>query len=195
MRDVILEINEERRRAPGHFAAKATNARLSAYVLWTASKKDQDDAVEATGYTGAPQIALHEGYLREAALALELILKAVVARRLELGIAMRHITSVRATHDLMSLWRDAELPPLSADDQYRMFVGKTILLWAGRYGAPKSNRDVIREQIERERLVGRSRIDGKIVFRTNPNFDWANVDRLFQIAYETCLALYRASKQ
>lgn len=80
--DSQLSIHEIRRRAPLHYLAKANNARFAAYIL-SRDLPGVSLAKEATeaGYHGTPNIALHEAFRREAAIALELIVKAVIAEK------------------------------------------------------------------------------------------------------------------
>jgi hypothetical protein len=72
-----LSIHEMRRRAPLHFSAKADNARFAAYVLWTMGPEARRRCAEQIGYDGL----LSEAFFREASLALELMIKAVIAQR------------------------------------------------------------------------------------------------------------------
>src|SRR5882672_7133531 len=106
-REETISIGERRRRAPFHFWAKAANARFAANVIHHATDGDQSLLAESIGYTGSQSIALHEAFLREASIALELIIKAAIAQRIEIGISREGLTSVPFSHDLVSLWSDA----------------------------------------------------------------------------------------
>jgi hypothetical protein len=65
---------EWRRLAVAHWASRAENARLSACFLWLSRQPEEmAAAVAMCDYGGSPEIALHESYLRESAVALELI--------------------------------------------------------------------------------------------------------------------------
>jgi hypothetical protein len=74
----LMSIHEQRRRAPMHFAAKADNARFSAYLIATVSEEEVRRAAGQISYGGTPHIALGEAFRREASIALELIIKAVI---------------------------------------------------------------------------------------------------------------------
>ena len=81
MRDTLLDL---RRRAPLHFEAKADNARFIAYLLGAALTGEIFDKAKTTlPYGGTPRIAAQEAFAREAAIALELIVKAVIAQQIE----------------------------------------------------------------------------------------------------------------
>src|ERR1700675_349501 len=88
---------ERRRRAPLHFEGRAANALHSASVLWNAD--------------------VQEGFVREASIALELIVKAVIAQRLEVGEDLGGITRVPVSHNVPKLWSDANLPDLPREDR------------------------------------------------------------------------------
>jgi hypothetical protein len=76
---VKWSIFEERRRAPAHHWARAENARYCAFVLWSFPKRHaaKAKAKAKIAYGGTPAVALDEAYKRKAALALELIIKAL----------------------------------------------------------------------------------------------------------------------
>jgi hypothetical protein len=117
----LLSTHEVRRRAPLHYEAKADNARFVAYLLDQALSADCISQVKVgANYGGTPQVALYEAFRREAALALELIVKAVIAQRIEAENASRYVVSVRPVHDLPKLWQEASLPTLSNEDQRRL---------------------------------------------------------------------------
>lgn len=174
-----MSVHERRRRAPLHYWAKADNARFSAYVLWRARSEAQTNAKQVIGYGGSPEIALHETFLREAAIALELIIKAVIAQRIELGCAKAQVGTVRTIHDLPSLWADAELPTLPADDRHRLSIAKSILIWSGRYVAPKKDIQYEQERKDHEEVVG---YIGSLKITRPRSFSWEDVDRIFQLA-------------
>jgi hypothetical protein len=100
-------------------------------------QRDNEVAARETQYNGNPQIALSESFRREASVALELIIKAVIAQRIECKISKPNVPSIRLTHDLVELWEDASLPRLPRADKHRLLIAKIILYWAGRYPAPK----------------------------------------------------------
>jgi hypothetical protein len=183
----VISIHEIRRRAPMHYWAKADNARFAAYSLWKMMQCEMREHAEAVGYNGNPSIALNESFLREASIALELIIKAVIAQRVERGTAEAHVTKVRTTHDLASLWKDALLPPLPSEDQHRLLIAKRILYWAGRYAAPKEDQDYDKEQAAMNPLEDRKEFGGRLKIIKSRSFDWDYVDRIYQIAMASFL--------
>ena len=144
-------------------------------------------AATCSGYDGTPSIATGEAFDRESALALELIVKAVIAQKVEIGGGPK---SVPAVHDVPDLWVRAGLPALANDDRRRLLMVKSLLIWSGRYAAPKTDLWYYKEEAEFEALhpAPRSRSDnGKLLFHSLsemsfPLLDWENFDRLYQIA-------------
>ncbi len=102
--EMLISIDERRRRAPLHYWSKGNNARLAARIIHDADEGAQRSSANAIGYNDNTRIALHESFLRECSIALELILKAVIAQRIEMGIARKKVGRVPFTHDLASLW-------------------------------------------------------------------------------------------
>ena len=182
MNSSSISVHERRRRAPLHYYVKAENAQFSAYVLWSASSEVQPKAREVTGYGGSSEIALLEAFWREAAIAVELIVKAVIAQRIELGCAKAHVTRVRPTHDLPSLWADAELPILPAADLHRLLIARSILTWSGRYAAPKNDLQYERELKDQKDLEDVVSYIGSLKLTRPRPFRWQDVDRIFGIA-------------
>ncbi len=125
---------------------------------------------------------MEEAFYREASLALELIIKAVIAQRIEMGRALRDVVQVRPTHDLDKLWNEAELPPLCPADRRRLLIAKRLLKWAGRYAAPVKDDQYDAEQREIDRGVVRRPISLKTL-ATPQSFEWEDFDRIYQVAY------------
>jgi hypothetical protein len=171
-----------------HFLAKADNARFAAYCIWMTRQRDNEVAARETQYNGNPQIALSESFRREASVALELIIKAVIAQRIECKISKPNVPSIRLTHDLVELWEDASLPRLPRADKHRLLIAKIILYWAARYPAPKRDRDYYREQEAIERLQEPKPL-GKMRIIKPRSFDWNDVERIYQIAHESFWAI------
>lgn len=174
---------ERRRRAPLHFAQRAENARFSSYVLWNALEaRDVSALADASRYGGAPSIALREAFNREASIAIELVIKSVIAQRLEVGEDLGQTTKVPANHNVPQLWSVARLPRPPIDDYGRLVVARVNLTWAARYPAPnrdadgeRDNDDLYRHATER---VGNFSID----IRKRRSFNWEDVNRIYQIA-------------
>src|ERR1700722_13639943 len=96
----LTSIHEMRRRAPLHYWVKAANARFAAYTLSILDPDTQKRRAEQIGYYDGTSVALGEAFLREASLSLELAIKTLIAHRIELRLAMDHVTRVKLTHDL-----------------------------------------------------------------------------------------------
>ena len=173
-----MSIFERRRRAPMHYKLRAENARFVSYVL---SERISEALIsglaQSLGYNGSPEIAVGETFRREAALALELSLKAVIAVRLEQGTAPKGIVRIPLTHDLPQLWSKALLPPLPSRYKQVLFVGKTLLEWAGRYGAPSGPKADHKFEIEH---VAKMPQGGTLA--SVPTLDWDGFDYLYRIA-------------
>lgn len=133
----------------------AKKARLCAFLLWQAREPERvvmlmRDASYASGNAG---LAMLEGFRRESAVALELIIKAVLAKQLELRRAPVS-DRVPATHDIPKLWADAGLPELPREDQYRLLLFKSVLMWSGRYVTPRSAKARAEENAALNALAG-----------------------------------------
>jgi hypothetical protein len=174
---------EWRRLGVGHWKSRAENARLSACFLW--QFREREETAGAVAVCGSPDIALYEGYLRESAVALELIVKAVIAQRMTARGADPSIEGVPAKHDLPVLWKVAALPVLEREDHLRLLLFKSVLLWAGRYATPRSEKAWDEELKAKEPFRNRLPGDGRIMKRTSVG--WEDFDRLYKIAAEELL--------
>jgi hypothetical protein len=156
---------ERSRRAPLDFWARADNARFTAYILFKAAELETISAkANDIGYGGSPSIATHEAFVREASLSLELIIKGVIAQRLEVGEKLE-VTSVPANHNVPQLWDHAKLPKPSDADYGRLVQARVYLMWASRYLAPTKDEHGERDSDESqryatERRAGRDRLHG-----------------------------------
>jgi hypothetical protein len=180
-----ISIHERRRRAPLAYWAEADNARFAAYLLSREMPAGYlPEAAAHVSYYGTPSIAIGEAFMREAALAIELIVKATIAGKIERGEAPKHVVRVRPVHDVPTLWTDAGLPALSQDDRRRLLLVKSLLTWSGRYAAPKKDEDVYKEREEDEAIMtgGKPRSGLRLV--RHVAFDWDNFDRLYQIVLQ-----------
>ena len=170
-------------RRYGHWDSSAKKARLSAFLLWQTQESGKLAALQRdAGYpSGDASLALSEGFRRESAVALELIIKAVIAKKMELQYDPNS-ERVPATHDIPNLWRKAELPELDRQDKYRLHMFKSILNWSGRYATPKTAKAWAVENREFSALDDPAMPKGKFVFKTVILTGWEDFDRLFQIA-------------
>ena len=171
-------------RRYGHWDSSAAKARFAAYVLW--HMQDVSRHVELArecGHTsGDSGLAISEAFRRESAIALELVVKAVIAKNLRTRAADPATEGVPPTHDLPKLWRKASLPALSGDDAFRLQLVKSVLLWAGRYPTPRNVKAWEDESREFDALESPSRDKARFQFRTPITIGWEDFDRLYQIA-------------
>ncbi len=176
---------EWRRLALAHWVSRAENARLSACFLWQSRQPEETAAAVATcDYGGSPQVALSESYLRESAIALELIVKAVIARRMTARGADPSIEGVPTTHDLPALWKEAALPVLEREDQLRLLRFKSVLVWAGRYATPRSEKAWEEERRAQQPFENRPPQGSQLRARKVTALGWDEFDRLYKIAAE-----------
>jgi hypothetical protein len=181
-------------RRYGHWDSSTEKARLCAFLLWSTQDQDRLGALIGDGSynNGDAGLALWEGFRRESAVALELIVKAVVAKRLELRRAPTS-DRVPATHDLPALWAAAGLPALPREDQYRLLLFKSVLLWSGRYATPRSAKAWAEENAALRTLDNPAVRVGKLRFSKPTTYDWDDFDRLYQTAKARLLSLERES--
>jgi HEPN domain-containing protein len=167
----------------GHWNTSAEKARLSAFLLWQTCERDKLAALqnEAHYTNGDADLALLEGFRRESAVALELIIKAVIAEQFRRRRASES-ERVPKTHDIPKLWLEAGLPELERDDKYRLLLFKSVLYWSGRYAMPQSAEAWAEENRAFAELEGPAQREGKFIFKTPISYGWEEFDRLFQIA-------------
>ena len=178
-------IFEWRRLAVGHWASRAENARLSACFLWQSRQPEETAAAVALcDYGGSPEVALSESYMRESAIALELIIKAVIARRMTARGADPASEGVPTTHDLPALWKEAALPVLEREDQLRLLRFKSVLVWAGRYATPRSEKAWDEERREQRPFENPAPQGSKLRARKTTSLGWEHFDRLYRLAAE-----------
>jgi hypothetical protein len=159
----------------GHWDTRAERVRLSAFLLWQAARDPDRLATlrnEAHYSSGDAGIAMLEGFRRESAVALELIIKAVIAKQFRL----RHASEserVPATHDIPKLWLEAGLPELESEDKNRLLSFQSVLNWSGRYATPRS----AKAWAEENRTFAE-----RGCLRISIWCGWEEFDRLFQTA-------------
>ncbi len=182
-----------RRRAPLHYLTKANNARLNAAILSNQiDDKSLSDAINLTDYSDSPGIALLEGFRREASIALELVIKAVIARKIEMGTAPKHVVRVRPTHDVTRLWNEAELPKLGREDQRLLLRVKSLLSWSSRYAAPYNDKQSEEKWEEDERLRPQNKEPFRIEsIASTLSLTWENFDKLYKIAFKEFVRIQR----
>ncbi len=183
--NMSIERNVFEWRRFGHWDSSAAKARLSAFVLW--KMMDTPGASEFAaecGHRGDDYgLALGEAFRRESAIALELVVKAVIARQMASRGADPAKEGVPATHDLPQLWTMAGLPELAPEDEYRLHLVKQTLTWSGRYATPRT---VKAWEEENRQLESVEPTDGdsseRFRVRTPIRSGWPEFDRLYQIA-------------
>lgn len=175
---------EWRRIAPAGWLLRAANARLSAATLW--HLRDDGEFVRViladVGYGGTPGIAYSEAFQREAAVALELIVKGVIAQQMIMRNADPAIEGVPPTHDLPALWAQAALPKLRREDRYRLLHFKSILMWSGRYATPRTAKAWERENEAFRALEPTTDSTGHPRFIRLIPCGWPEFDCLYKIA-------------
>lgn len=169
-------------RRYGHWDTSAAKARLCAFLLWQADQPEKlvaltRDANYASGDAGQ---ATWEGFRRESAVALELVVKAVIAKQLELQRAPP-ANRVPATHDIPALWAAAGLPELGCEDRYRLLLFKSVLMWSGRYATPRTAK-AWAEENRALAALNPSQREGRLIVKRPISFGWAEFDRLYQMA-------------
>ncbi|OKL42905.1 hypothetical protein [Pseudovibrio exalbescens] len=182
-------IREMRRRAPLHYEAKADNARVVARIILDTSDAAQAQAASSIGYTGSTGIALRESFLRECSIALELVVKAVIAQKIEMKRSNKKVTTVPSSHDLVMLWATAGLPELSLEDRETLVIARRVLNWAGRYAAPKNDEREDKLYSEERRYLKDEPRPGELRIKKLRSIDWDQFDRLYKIAFEAFWSL------
>lgn len=168
----------------GHWTTSAEKAWFAAYLLW--HMRDQaklKDVIRECDYkNGDGDLAVIEAFRRESGVALELIIKAVIARSMETRQAGPSIEGVPANHDIPSLWSQANLPDLPREDKYRLLLVKQTLMWSGRYATPRTVKAWEEENKAFDTLEDLPAMPGKFVNRKPITFSWTDFDRLYQTA-------------
>jgi len=168
-------------RRLGHWDSSAAKARFSAYAFW----KLRDDtrisemADQCAHQRGDASLAVSETFRRECAIALELVVKAVIARRFR---SQPTSQGIPATHDLPQLWNEAQLPRLPKEDLYRLQLVKSWLMWSGRYATPRTVEAWEKENAEFGVLEDPPK--QRFGFSTPIAIGWNEFDRLYQLAAE-----------
>lgn len=162
-----------RRKAPFHFLAKADNARMSAYFLSHIEEKLADKLVSDVGYGGSYIIALDEAFKREASIAVELILKAI--------LCVKTKSAPPNTHDVYELWTLAGLPKLSDDDCFRLAEMTEILYWSGRYAAPNTDK-AMKKVNDRFRKHQKTKSKGKLKIIEPTLLGWEEFNLIYGVA-------------
>lgn len=172
-------------RRYGHWDSSAAKAHFAAFALWQMRKSGQHEAlaVESGHNSTEASLGLIEAFHRESAVALELVVKAVIAKQMRERSDDPAVEVVPATHDVPKLWQQAGLPPQIGDDLFRLHLVKSTLMWSGRYSTPKSAKAWQEENKAFDVLENPTGKKRDFTPRTPIGFDWDDFDRLYQIAY------------
>ena len=168
----------------GHWTSSAEKAWFAAYILW--QLRDQaklKEVIRECDYkNGDGDLAVIEAFRRESGVALELIVKAVIAQSMEARRADPAIEGVPASHDIPSLWSQANLPNLPREDKYRLLLVKQTLMWSGRYATPRTVKAWEEENKTFDTLEDPPAAPGQFVIRKPITIGWSDFDRLYQMA-------------
>ena len=170
------DIYETARGAPTGFWSRADGARYVAYCIWMLRQGRPIDPEPIGGELEGAKAALFWGWLRESSLALELIIKAVIAQT---ECLKETPSSVPSTHNVPQLWKMAGLPKTSWQEEYQLATAHQVLNWAGRYSAPrKGAADLFedRESIRPRVNLGRGQVTATV------KMDWESFDAVYQVA-------------
>lgn len=175
-----------KRKQYGHWKSSAEKTRFSAFVLWELSTNASliaEMKAKCPHGTGHSALTLSEAFRRESALALEFVVKAVIARKIEDGLLTPD--KLLLSHDIPKLWKNAEIGQLSKEDSLVLLWAKQILVWSGRYAVPKDAKPWKEESEEFDKLKGRKPdLEGEFTFELAKYLDWPDFDRLYQMAYK-----------
>lgn len=174
----------------GHWKSSAEKTRFSAFVLWelsTDSNLIETMKAKCPNGTGDSSLTLSEAFRRESALALELVIKAVIARKITDGILGPE--KLQLSHNIPELWKTAEICNLSKEDRIVLLRAKEILMWSGRYATPKTAEVWIQESQEFDNIKGKiSYTEREFTFELAKYWDWPDFDRLYQMAYKVLVS-------
>jgi len=161
----------------------AESAWFAAYALWRLDSVEtlretvfDDDAVRVR----VENTTLSEAWHREAALALELIIKAVIVSNSQ--DEKPEAVFKKFSHDLPKLWRDAQLPPLAMRDMHSLESMRELLEWSGRYPTPRTAEALERSRKRVRSADTRPRPTKGLKGMTPLLYRWGDVARLYDLA-------------
>lgn len=166
------------RRSALGFWSKADGARYLAFCMWSMRSGVPIDPSPIGGEVEGAKSALFWGWLRESSLALELIIKAALAQKQDYREGH---ASVPSTHNLPQMWKMAQLPKTSFQQEDHLRSAHQVLQWSGRYSAPRRGSDDL--HVNREPLP-RSKCDDRPSAPLSLKMQWESFDTLYQMAQE-----------
>jgi hypothetical protein len=164
------------RRSALGFWSKADGGRYLAFCMWTMRSGALIDPSPIGGEVEGAKSALFWGWLRESSLALELIIKAALAQKEDYREGR---ASVPSTHNLPQLWKMAQLPKTSLQQEDHLRSAHQVLQWSGRYSAPRRGSDDL--HVGRE-TSPHSKRDDKSSASLSLKMQWESFDTLYQMA-------------
>jgi len=176
-RESIWEIRE---KAPHHYHSRACNALLCARLLADLIEGSAIEDLSKLNVSIPNQIALSESFQREAALAIELILKSVICAERK--------QKPTFGHDVYKLWNVAGLPRLADADNWRLTLLSEILYWSGRYPSPTKEKDLVKEKERFEKYQLTEKV-GNLTLVKSEKLGFAEIQALFKIADQKFWAL------
>lgn len=122
---------------PTIWSGMAQERRFAAYVVSHLKVEQIKDLAQVAGFRSSePKWSLDLSFYREAGQALELILKAVLAKQVRTKKRKKMIFS----HDLIELWSEAGLADLDPEDMKRLRLFSRAVFWFGRYPTAKNSK-------------------------------------------------------
>ena len=174
-------MDDIRRRAPLAYWSRADNARFNARFLSQSAESPADSKLaNYIGYKGIQRVSLYEGFIREAGLSLELILKAIIAQMNENGSHPDKSKTLPMIHDLPKLWDRSGLPAPSVDERKLLTHMKWNIQWAARYPAPTNLQARLNQDSELEKLGVPTAGNLSQLWQ----LDWESFDDVYTIAVE-----------
>jgi len=155
-----------RRKSWSHFQSRAHEARISSYILY-----NFDPQTLESKFGSSTQFAITKGFRREFSIAIELIIKSLMC--------LQEGKEPKPSHDVFDLWKDAGLPELDNDGNYRLSEICEILYWSGRYPAPLRDNLLLRSRERFEKFS--RRVPGLPKAYKVTSLSWDDFDNLYQI--------------
>jgi CubicO group peptidase (beta-lactamase class C family) len=174
--EYLRQLFFERANAEGHFSARAENARCCAYILST--HLEDNVSKPSAGRYGDLRHAAFEGFKRESAIAIELILKALIAHRKQNDPEKNLKSLVTPTHDLRRLWVEACLPSWNDSQELLLLYYTDVLFWSGRYVQPKDIKHLHLNEEDWKRLRPKTALGNGFVYHPI-KLDWVTFNGLY----------------
>lgn len=113
----------------------AEERRFAAYALWHIPEAQVREMAHSADFqSSTPEWPLELSFYREAGQALELILKACLAKEVQAGTRSK----MPLLHDIAELWGSAGMPRLAGEDMKRLRLFTRVGVCFGRYPVPST---------------------------------------------------------